>query len=467
MLLGAPSLRLVLFGGRGGVGKTSVATAAALAHADACAEQRCALISVDPAHSIRDCLANAPLPANLDVIEFDAAAALTRFKAERGPLLREVARRGTFLDDEDIDRFLDLSLPGLDEFMALLELAAMTERGDHARVFVDTAPIGHTLRLLSAPAALLEWLDALDALLEKHRYMREVFSGARRADDADLMIADLRRRTEALRELLASAGARFIAVVVPEPLCLQETATLLAEVSRLGVRADAVIVNHLRAHDGCPRCERIALDQRATLEAHPAALEGREVFALPELAAEARGREPLRALWRSLHELSLTAGRSRDPLAPPIVRAAIARAQVDVELVFVVGKGGVGKTTIACALALDAARRGEQVALISTDPAPSLATCLATTIDATPRAVADGLIAQVIDAPAEWTSWQALYRDELAASFGEARGFELRFDRQALERTLELSPPGIEEIVAVTRVLDILDSARSRLVVDT
>ena len=153
-------LRLLLFGGKGGVGKTSCATATALQLAGDSPQTAFLLVSTDPAHSVKDSLAGAQPPPNLQVIELDARECLAAFKRQHGPKLYAIASRGTFLDHYDISRFLDLSLPGLDELMAWLEIAAWAAARRYQAIVVDTAPTGHTLRLLAMPALLRNWLGA-------------------------------------------------------------------------------------------------------------------------------------------------------------------------------------------------------------------------------------------------------------------------------------------------------------------
>lgn len=74
--------------------------------------------------------------------------ALERFRTKYGPLLAEIAERGTLLDEADINELLNLSLPGLDEVMSLFELSELDRTASYDRIIVDTAPSGHTTRLL-------------------------------------------------------------------------------------------------------------------------------------------------------------------------------------------------------------------------------------------------------------------------------------------------------------------------------
>ncbi|MEK6655559.1 MAG: ArsA family ATPase, partial [Thermodesulfobacteriota bacterium] len=168
-------LRILLFGGKGGVGKTTAAAATALDRAIRHPKRSLLLVSTDPAHSLQDSLSGTTPPSNLKVMELDAHAYLADFKQKNRQRLMEIASRGTFLDEEDINRFLELSLPGIDELMAFLEISRWVTEGTYDGIIMDTAPTGHTLRLLEMPDLIRKWLEALDALLAKRRYMKKLF----------------------------------------------------------------------------------------------------------------------------------------------------------------------------------------------------------------------------------------------------------------------------------------------------
>ena len=151
--------------GKGGVGKTTCATAAALRYARRSPQGSFLLVSTDPAHSLADSIGDLHLPDNIKILEFNAQDSLETFKTRHRGKFAEIAARGTFLDEQDIRRVLDLSLPGLDELMALLAIAGWAETRVYDLIVVDTAPTGHTLRLLTTPELIRPWLKALDALL--------------------------------------------------------------------------------------------------------------------------------------------------------------------------------------------------------------------------------------------------------------------------------------------------------------
>lgn len=228
-------LRLLLFAGKGGVGKTTCAAATAVHLAERHPDSPFLLVSVDPAHSLRDCLGEEGQPENLRVLELDARQGLDEFQKEHGETLREIARRGTFLDEEDLDRFVNLSLPGLDELLAFLRITEWTRERAYRTVIVDTAPSGHTQRLLDVPHLLAAWIDALDGLLAKHRFMAQRLAGAYRADHTDRFLRELSQSSARTQKLLASEHSLLIPVLVPETLCIEVTRGFLKQLDRKSV----------------------------------------------------------------------------------------------------------------------------------------------------------------------------------------------------------------------------------------
>ncbi|MDE3075912.1 MAG: ArsA family ATPase, partial [Chloroflexota bacterium] len=167
--------RFLFFGGKGGVGKTTWACAAAVWWA---LKQRMTtlLLSLDPAHSLADVLERPVGPDEREVLpnlvaqELNAEREFERFmKDYRGPL-RLLVDRGTYLDEEDIDAFLRLSLPGLDELMGLFRLAELATDERFQRVIVDLAPTGHGLRLPALTADLQRMSSLLNVMEDKHKF---------------------------------------------------------------------------------------------------------------------------------------------------------------------------------------------------------------------------------------------------------------------------------------------------------
>ncbi|MEK6571599.1 MAG: ArsA family ATPase, partial [Bacteroidota bacterium] len=223
------NLRLLLFGGKGGVGKTTVAAAFSLYLSDHYPQKHFLVISTDPAHSLSDSfdypLASAPKPvygrANLSGMEIDSEKLFARFQIENSQRLKNILSRGTYLDEQDISRLLELSFPGLDELMALIEIMELLNSTEYDLLILDTAPTGHTLRLLDLPILMQEWVKFLDLLMAKHRYMSRVYTRTYKLDDADDFINVLAGDLQKIRKLLQNKSrCRFVPIATPEPVVL-------------------------------------------------------------------------------------------------------------------------------------------------------------------------------------------------------------------------------------------------------
>ena len=412
--------QLLLFGGKGGVGKTTCAAAAALRLSGLFPDRSFLLVSTDPAHSLTDSLAGCSTPENLTVLELDAAACLQEFLKKQGAKLRQIAARGTFLDDEDIGRFLNLTLPGLDELMSFLELSQWLQERRYHSILVDTAPTGHTLRLLQMPELLRQWIGALDALLEKHRYMRGVFSRSRGADELDLFLEELLSSVNRMANLLQDAlHCRFIPVMLAEPLSMLETVSLVQQLESLHLPVTDLVVNRMHPDSQCRICKDLhdrQCRELASWSSHPVL--SRCVFwGLPLYTTEVRGARSLQNFWDNITRLNAV-----PPVRPrphhrltPKVDGVIGAPSPDAVFLLFGGKGGVGKTTLACATALWMASeyRPRRVLLFSTDPAHSLSHCLDLPVGPEPTEVIPGLTAIEIDAEAEFRMLKEEYAADL------------------------------------------------------
>jgi arsenite-transporting ATPase len=462
---------MLFVGGKGGVGKTTVACATALRRARACPDARGLLLSTDPAHSLADRLDGADVPPNLDVDPFDADAAMEAFRAAHRDTVQAIAAHGTFFSEDEIGPLLDLALPGLDEVMAALRLADLADPdadvgARYAWAVVDTAPTGHTLRLLDTPDAIGTWTHFLDTMLAKHRQMRTSFGGgASGPDDMDAFVADLEARAEALHEALRDpARTRFLVVTQPEPVVLDETAALLDDLRTRDVPVAGVVVNRL-AGEGTDAGRA----HRRALAARPDALDADAVWRLPDLGEAALDGEALADLWTHAAPLDPGALASHRSDEAATSKAAATDKAPAVEaplplpegrLVLVAGKGGVGKTTVACATALRLAAEGRAVHLLSTDPAHSLAAVLNRDVGAEAADVAPGLVAQAVDAAARFDDLRQTYAEEVARLFDRrASGFEATLDRAVMEGLMDLAPPGLDEVMGWDVALDALDDA--------
>jgi arsenite-transporting ATPase len=271
--------RLLLFGGKGGVGKTTCAAAAALRLARANRARRVLLLSTDPAHSLGDVFGvtvgdrarSIPGAArNLRVRELDAAAALAARRADLEAALHEIV--AAFGVDSEasagrgVSELMDLAPPGVDELLGVLSLSASAAReslgssDDSDLIVLDTAPTGHALRLLEMPAAAREWVRVLMRVLLKYRAL--VRPGQLGAE-----LLELSKSIGRLQELLHDpAATRFIVVTRAAEVPRLETDRLIARLRRLHLAAPAIVVNALTLAPGtCARCRATAAAERAEL----------------------------------------------------------------------------------------------------------------------------------------------------------------------------------------------------------
>ena len=255
-------LKLIIFGGKGGVGKTSCAIATAIALSKSF---KTLLISTDPAHSISDCLeqqigfkvVKVKDVENLSAIEVFADQALSVFKQEHLCELKKLFITSTNLDDEDIDEMLTLSIPGIDEIMSFKTIIDFMEDGEYDKYVVDTAPTGHALRLVSSPKLVDDWIKVAGKMRWKYRYMITTFSGTYKQDEVDAFLLSLKKTEKRIENTLRdSTKCDFIPVCIPELMAISETGRLISDLSELGITTKQMIVNNVMESEGCEFCKK-------------------------------------------------------------------------------------------------------------------------------------------------------------------------------------------------------------------
>jgi len=286
-----PALKLILFGGKGGVGKTTCASSTALYLAG---EFKTLLISTDPAHSVSDSLEQEIGPditkvkggpygtyaggegvitrvravENLSALEINAEKALADFKVQYGSQIRGILDTSSNLDEEDIDSLFDLSVPGLDELMGLKTILDVVEEGKFEKYVVDTAPTGHTLRLLTMPRLLDEWIKALARLRWKYRYMVERFRGKYTPDNGDDFLLAMKKTVKRLEELLRDRDrCQFIVVTIPEQMAVAEAGRMLAHLDSCGLKVSQMVMNNVMEARDCRFCAERRAEQEKYLVA--------------------------------------------------------------------------------------------------------------------------------------------------------------------------------------------------------
>ena len=331
---GIEAPEFVLYGGKGGVGKTTMAAATALASARD--DTATLVVSTDPAHSLADTLEteipDEPARVREDVplyaaeIDPEAAMAETPFGGQgegseaSGGAGAGANPLGGLLGDEAGD-LLGGAMPGSDEAAALWLLLEYVDDPRFERVVVDTAPTGHTLRLLELPELLDSMVGRILTMRERLGGMVEGLSGMFGGDDGEEQLEqgtanlnELSDRIERLRAVLRDpAKTDFRVVLVPEELSVRESERLLSRLEEFGIPVGTVVVNRLLqapaevaaldadwlvapSHEDCEFCARRWDVQREALARSQDLFRGHEVRRVPLFPQEVHGEKLLRVV---------------------------------------------------------------------------------------------------------------------------------------------------------------------------
>jgi arsenite-transporting ATPase len=407
----------------------------------------------------------------LDAVELNAPRAFERWRTRYREALADILEHGTVFDRNDAESLVDLPIPGVDELAGLIDIARLS-RLRHDVVVVDTAPTGHALRLMAAPATLTTVAEALDALEDGHRFIRERLAGSVRDEPADRFIAELAREgAEAAAAFRDPRQSAFVWVLLPERLSIAETEDGLAALARLGVHVPELVVNQVLTDMAtCPLCRSRQAEQRRTLATVRESLAGgRRLRVVPACIGEPAG---VRALFQIGQLLTGVRIRPQKPTARLVTcrsertilakrisgRLVTAQRCFRSKLIFVGGKGGAGKTTVAAALAVELAAeaRDRTILLLSTDPAPSLADVFGRRVGDAPTRVSvacPNLVVRELDAVRAFAAKRSLFESAIEEIQGSPD-----YATVPAQRLLDLAPPGIDELFGMLAIVDALTS---------
>lgn len=243
--------QFIFFCGKGGVGKTTCSTSTAIRLAQL--GKKSLLFSTDPAHSIADSLEArltnkiteiSEIP-NLYAIEVDAASELKAFTKQYQKQIKDFFKNTTYLDNEDVDDFLLLSLPGIDELMAIKKIIDFVELDNDFEYFIcDTAPTGHALQLLSMPDVINEWIKTLADMQWKYKYIMSRVSN-NVVEDNELLII-IKKIINKVKIILKNPmQSIFNIVTIPEAMAVSESKRLNFSLNKIGIKVHNLIINNI------------------------------------------------------------------------------------------------------------------------------------------------------------------------------------------------------------------------------
>jgi arsenite-transporting ATPase len=467
--------------GKGGVGKTTVSSAFAVHHALKHPRDQVLLISTDPAHSLSDIfeqeLGYEPVVvklarARLHAWQVDAESRFRKFIAAESEQILSILESGSIFTREDIAPLLETTLPGMAEMSALLAVHDALRSEEYEQIVVDTAPFGHTLRMFEMPDHFVRFLDFLELASSRDQILAQHFGGAQKTQKVKLISKWRKLADEVLNAFSQQAG--IFLVTTPERFSLNESVRcrdILRKTSPdLGI--DAVVLNRVvvRSSD-CKACTLRSKNTGAARQFIGREFSQAELYVGEDPGAPIVGLNGLRVFGAHVFSREALHWKAKPP-RPPKVRFKEAEWPVlDTPLSLVLGKGGVGKTTLSAGLGLNTREHGNlAVEICSVDPAPSLDDVFQTEISNVAKEVLGDpkFRASEMDAAAMFQQWVAEIKATLEPSqTGAGVHVDLWFERQLFFHLLDSVPPGLDEILAVFKIMDLVAQKKAgRVVID-
>lgn len=430
--------KYLFFTGKGGVGKTSTACATAINLADA--GKKVMLVSTDPASNLQDVFAmdltnkgkDIPEVPGLTVANFDPVSAAFDYKESVvGPYRGKLPEAVIANMEEQLSGSCTVEIAAFNEFSTFLTNTEIAQKYDH--IIFDTAPTGHTLRMLELPSA---WSNFMDESEHGASCLGQL-SG----------LADKRAiYGKAVDTLTNSDKTTLILVTRPEEAPIVETARASMELQQIGITNQLLIINGLLDNPTDKISNQICAKQQKAIESLPNELTLFELYKITLKPFNITGIKNLRNLLRtdSLHLLL----EKKQCLNYPKIQVIIEDIfQSNKKVIFTMGKGGVGKTTMAAALAIGLAEKGKKVHLATTDPAAHLENIVQTS---------KNMIVSHIDEESELVA----YKEEVLSKARQTMAPE---DIAYVEE--DLRSPCTQEIAVFRAFAELVDDTESDIVI--
>lgn len=218
------------------------------------------LFSTDPAHSISDSfnvkIGNIPtrVTDTLDAVEIDTDQLMGEFKEANQSAIRELLTKTANLNEREADHAMDLTIPGIDEFMSLVKLSEFIDNNIYRTICVDTAPTGHTLRLLGAPNVVNSWLMFFSGLHNRYKGIMKLMGA--KTGDIDTFIKNLSGSIYRAHTLITDKEkTEFLIVTIPDLMAIEETKRLVISLYSAGVKVNNMVINNIQSNLDCAFCE--------------------------------------------------------------------------------------------------------------------------------------------------------------------------------------------------------------------
>lgn len=470
---------LHFFAGKGGAGKTTLATAHALNLLEDNGKARVLLISLEADGGVADLLkkklsskptklASGKSTGAVSAVELDVAALAEAFNKKWKPALLGAAQKGALLSEDDLKKVLDASTTHLGEVAALFHLVELTESNEWDAIVVDGLSTSHALRFLDHAAQLRR----LIALLRGERHGRPSKNVQRPPSTVD----EFATRTEAIQAFLKDSKRFALHVcTIAEPVAEAQTKLFFKVLGERGIPAEQIITEFIEDGKGSPEVEK----RRGLQAPHVRKYQTmhQKVALLQRRIVGPRGFDEVKKFAREWASGKETKALQFSPAEgpPPTVRAPsmppiAAPPLPPTRFIFFTGAGGTGKSSCAAAAAVTLTEKEGPVLLLSTDPSHSLSDVLVSRLTDTETQVkgTKGLYAREIDFANWYTNFKKKLKELAEPMFGpEAKGETFAQDREVFRNLFELAPVGMDELAAMTALTDALVQERfKRIVID-